>query len=132
MGRTMRIDSVTVTEDAGMGRSNPSLPCVVLSICALPGCASPRAIGAATFETGIAWTPDGRGVAFARDGNLWVQSINGGESRQLTRFTDTRPIGSFCVVARWQAPRRDPIDRHQRHRPLEGLAGQVIALSDHA
>jgi Tol biopolymer transport system component len=73
-----------------MGREQPSL-----FACALPGCTSPRAIASARFETAIAWTPDGRGVAFARDGNLWVQALSGGEPRQLTRFTDARPIGSF-------------------------------------
>ena len=44
----------------------------------------------------ISWTPDGSGVAFARDGNLWVQATEGGAPRPLTRFTDTRPIGSFA------------------------------------
>ena len=74
-----------------MGREQPAL-----FVCALPGCVSPRPIGAATFDTGISWTPDGRGVAFARDSNLWVQALEGGTPRQLTRFTDTRPIGYFA------------------------------------
>ena len=41
-------------------------------------------------------TPDGRGVAYAETGNLWVQSLDGGPPRQLTRFTDGRPIMSFA------------------------------------
>ena len=68
----------------------------LLRVCGLPGCISSRPIGAATSETSISWTPDGSGVAFARDGNLWVQATEGGASRPLTRFTDTRPIGSFA------------------------------------
>ena len=44
----------------------------------------------------VSWTPDGRGVAYPSDGNLWVQPLSGGAPRQLTRFTDGRPIGSFA------------------------------------
>ena len=68
----------------------------LLRVCGLPGCISSRTIGAATSETLISWTPDGSGVAFARDGNLWVQATERGAPRPLTRFTDTRPIGSFA------------------------------------
>ena len=67
-----------------------------LVVCSFPGCTSPRTIGPATFDTGITWTPDGRGIAYAREGNLWVQALSGGAPRQLTRFTDRRPIGSFA------------------------------------
>jgi Tol biopolymer transport system component len=74
-----------------MGRPQASL-----SVCALPGCTSPRAIGSARSDAAVAWTPDGGGVAFAREGNLWVQALEGGEPRQLTRFTDIRPIASFA------------------------------------
>ena len=68
----------------------------LLLVCSLPGCSSPRPIGAATFDTAVAWPPDGRGVAYANNGNLWVQPLNGGAPRQLTRFTDGRPIRSFA------------------------------------
>jgi len=44
----------------------------------------------------VSWPPDGRSVAYARDGNLWVQPLTGGAPRQLTRFTDGRPIRSFA------------------------------------
>ena len=67
-----------------------------LFVCSLPGCSSPRPIGAAKFDTAVSWPPDGRGVAYASDGNLWVQPLSGGAPRQLTRFTDGRPIRSFA------------------------------------
>ena len=67
-----------------------------LLVCTLPGCSSPRPIGTAGFNTAVSWTPDGRGVAYAKDGNLWVQPLSGGAPRQLTRFTDGRPIRSFA------------------------------------
>jgi Tol biopolymer transport system component len=44
----------------------------------------------------VSWPPDGRGVAYASDGNLWVQPLSGGAPRQLTHFTDGRPIRSFA------------------------------------
>jgi len=43
----------------------------------------------------VSWNGDGRGVAYASDGNRWVQPLTGGAPRQLTRFTDGRPIRSF-------------------------------------
>ena len=65
-------------------------------VCSLPGCSSPRTIGPAQLDAPVSWTPDGRGVAYAKDGNLWVQPLSGGAPRQLTRFTDGRPIRSFA------------------------------------
>jgi Tol biopolymer transport system component len=67
-----------------------------LVVCSLPGCSSPRTIGPAQLDTQVSWTPDGRGVAYASDGNLWVQSLGGGAPRQLTHFTDGRPLRSFA------------------------------------
>jgi len=67
-----------------------------LRVCSLPECNSPRTIGASSFDTAVAWAPDGRGVAYSRDGNLWVQALSGGAPRQLTHFTDGRPIRSFA------------------------------------
>ena len=81
--------SIAFTAQAKDGRSS-------LVVCSLPGCSSPRAIGAARFEAALAWTPDGHGVAYANDGNVWVQPLSGGDPRQLTRFTDNRFIGSFA------------------------------------
>ena len=66
-----------------------------LIVCALPGCTSRRTIGSAQFDTAVSWVPDGRSVAYADDGNVWVQPLDGGPPRQLTRFTDRRPIGDF-------------------------------------
>jgi serine/threonine protein kinase/Tol biopolymer transport system component len=67
-----------------------------LIICALPGCTSRRTIGSLRFEAPLSWTPDGRGVAYAREGNIWVQPLGGGPPRQLTRSADRRPIGFFA------------------------------------
>jgi serine/threonine protein kinase/Tol biopolymer transport system component len=67
-----------------------------LRVCTMPGCTSPRTIGAAPFDSAAAWTPDGRGVAYVREGNVWVQPLGGGAPRQLTRFAENRPIGSFA------------------------------------
>jgi eukaryotic-like serine/threonine-protein kinase len=67
-----------------------------LFVCSLPDCGTPRAIGPAQFNMAVSWTPDGRGVAYPSDGNLWVQPLSGGAPRQFTRFTDGRPIGSFA------------------------------------
>ena len=70
-----------------------------LMACDLPGCAAPRTIGSAPFGAPVAWMPDASGVsgvAYAKDGNIWVQSLAGGPPRPLTRFTDNRPIGSFA------------------------------------
>ncbi|HUP66453.1 MAG TPA: protein kinase [Thermoanaerobaculia bacterium] len=42
------------------------------------------------FRTPVQWTPDGTGLAYVRDeagaSNVWVQPIDGGAPRQLTRF----------------------------------------------
>jgi Tol biopolymer transport system component len=48
------------------------------------------------FDAPLCWTPDGRGIAYARDGNIWVQPLGGGPPRQLTRSADGRPIGFFA------------------------------------
>jgi Tol biopolymer transport system component len=67
-----------------------------LIVCALPGCTSRRTIGSVRFDAPLSWTPDGRGVAYAREGNIWVQPLGGGPPRQLTRSADRRPIGFFA------------------------------------
>jgi serine/threonine protein kinase len=67
-----------------------------LFVCSLPRCELPRPIGPAQFDMAVSWAPDGRGVAYARDGNLWVQALSGGTPRQLTRFTDGRSIRAFA------------------------------------
>ncbi len=65
-------------------------------VCSLPGCTSPRPIAPMASDAAISWTPDGRGIAYASEGNLWAQGLSGGAPRQLTRFTDRRPIESFA------------------------------------
>ncbi len=95
-------------------------------VCSLPGCSSPRTIGPAQLDAPVSWTPDGRGVAYASDGNLWVQPLSGGAPRQLTRFTDGREIRSFAVVARRAATGHHAIDRHQRHRAVRGLELEAL------
>ena len=70
---------------------------LAIVVCRLPACGSAREIGRVTdFRAPLRWTPDGRGVAYADQGNLWVQALDGGPPRQLTRFTDPRPIRSFA------------------------------------
>jgi eukaryotic-like serine/threonine-protein kinase len=81
--------SMAYTAQEADGRSS-------LRVCSLPGCTSSRAIGTAVFDAAAAWTPDGRGVAYASEGNVWVQPLSGGAPRQLTRFADNRSIGSFA------------------------------------
>ena len=67
-----------------------------LIVCALPGCTSRRTIGSAPFRGPLSWTPDGRGVAYPKEANIWVQPLAGGPPRQLTRSADRRPIGFFA------------------------------------
>jgi Tol biopolymer transport system component len=69
----------------------------IVVVCRLPACDSRRQIGRVSDDrSAVRWTPDGSGVAYAEKGNLWVQSLDGGPLRQLTRFTDGRPIMSFA------------------------------------
>ena len=68
---------------------------LTLAVCALPDCSEPRPLPPVGGM--VRWTPDGRGIAYAGFDatNLWVQPIDGGAARQLTHFTDSRPIGDF-------------------------------------
>jgi serine/threonine protein kinase/Tol biopolymer transport system component len=87
-------DSASVSPDGGSMAFADSRASLI--VCALPGCTSRRTIGSVQFRAPLSWTPDGRGVAYAREGNIWVQPLGGGLPRQLTRFADGRPIGSFA------------------------------------
>ncbi len=60
------------------------------------GLQRPQALGSVPFNGPIAWAPGDRGVAYGAEGNIWVQPLGRGSPRQLTRFTDGRPIGSFA------------------------------------
>ena len=90
--------SVTVSPD-GQSIAFTTLPAdgrSSLVTCALPGCSSRHEIGVVPGEAPLGWTPEGDGVAYARDGNVWVQPLSGGAPKPLTRFTDNRSIGSFA------------------------------------
>ena len=76
---------------AGKGENRAALV-----VCSLPGCTSQRTVGSVGLDSPIAWTPDGRGIAYASQGNIWMQPLDGSAPSQHTRFTDTRPIGSFA------------------------------------
>ena len=66
-------------------------------VCRLPMCTSRREIARVSDSRApVRWTPDGRGVAYAEKGNVWVQSLDGGPPRQLTRFTEGRAIMAFA------------------------------------
>jgi Tol biopolymer transport system component len=68
-----------------------------LVVCGLPGCTSPKEVGLVEFRTpAVRWVATGDGIAYPSQGNLWVQPLDGGAPRQLTRFTDGRAIGSFA------------------------------------
>jgi Tol biopolymer transport system component len=56
-------------------------------VCDLPDCTNPRDFTARAGQR----TPDGRGIAFSDSTdtrNIWVQPIDGGAARPLTKFTD--------------------------------------------
>ena len=65
-------------------------------ICDLPACSSRRTIPYVASESPRYWTLDGRGIAYASQGNIWVQALDGKQPRQLTRFTDGREIRAFA------------------------------------
>jgi serine/threonine protein kinase len=87
-------DSAAVSPDGGSMAFADSR--ASLMVCTLPGCTTRRTIGSAPFRGPLSWTPDGRGVAYAREADIWVQSLDGGPPRQLTRSADRRPIGFFA------------------------------------
>jgi len=77
-------------------------------ICDLPDCTRVRE--QPFLFPPAAWTPDGHGFAYLnpqQPANIWVQPIDGGPARPLTRFTDRRirgfawsPDGTRLAVAR--------------------------------
>jgi serine/threonine protein kinase/Tol biopolymer transport system component len=68
----------------------------VISICALPDCASRRSFPAVRSPAAVEWTPDGRGVAYAVLANIWVQPADGSAPSQLTHLPeDGRRIEDF-------------------------------------
>ena len=97
---TKLADSMSASMSAAVSPKGESLAFTdgrgELLVCSLPGCDTPQAIGPVPLRAPIAWAPDGRGVAYGAEGNVWVRPLSGGSPRQLTRFTDGRPIGSFA------------------------------------
>jgi serine/threonine protein kinase/Tol biopolymer transport system component len=74
----------------------------VFIVCDLPACSDARElpIPPNTNRGAFAWTPDGRGIAFAKNEsgapeNIWVQPLDGGPIRQLTHFADVHSITDF-------------------------------------
>jgi eukaryotic-like serine/threonine-protein kinase len=72
--------------------SDPQGPTAII-VCELPTC---RARKSLLVQGQPRWTPDGRGIAYPRESNLWVQPLDGGPPHQLTHFTDARTIADFA------------------------------------
>ncbi len=70
----------------------------VVGLCDLPACTSKR-----TLPFGSVWTPDSKGFAYVDPrtrSDLWIQPLDGGAPRQLTRFPpDGQEIWSFAWSA---------------------------------
>jgi Tol biopolymer transport system component len=75
-------------------------------ICDYPACRERRPLSfAGAFPR---WMSDGRGLSYVgTNGNLWLHSLDGSPDRQLTQFTDTRPIVHYA----WSADGRLAIAR---------------------
>ncbi len=73
---------------------SPNPPAIV--VCDLPACKTLKRLPAPPADTRLRWTPDGRGIAYLKESNLWVQPLDGGPLRQLTHFTDGRTIPDFA------------------------------------
>jgi len=63
-------------------------------LCDFPACANRKPINLDGNRP--RWTPDGRGLGYVKDTNIWLWPLNGGPSRQVTQFTDGRAIGHFA------------------------------------
>jgi Tol biopolymer transport system component len=72
----------------------PNLPGII--VCDLPACTTLTRLPPSPTNTRLRWTPDGRGIAYHKDSNVWVQPLDGGPLRQLTHFTDGRTIPDFA------------------------------------
>ncbi len=76
-------------------RADPSNPPAII-VCDLPACKTLTRLPPSPTNTRLRWTPDGRGIAYHKDSNVWVQPLDGGPARQLTHFTDGRTIPDFA------------------------------------
>ncbi len=70
----------------------------ILLTCDLPDCMARRTLTVPPSQGRLQWTSDGRAIAYldATQTNLWVQPLDGKPPRQLTHFSDGRPIGDFA------------------------------------
>lgn len=60
----------------------------VISVCDLSDCSSRRHLPVPRRPLALQWTPDGRGIAYSIQSNIWVQTLDGGPPFQLTRFPE--------------------------------------------
>jgi Tol biopolymer transport system component len=72
----------------------------VYVMCDLPACSSPRTVPVAPLIVLVAvqWTADGAALSYVTGtpANIWVQPLDGKPPRQLTHFTDERPVADFA------------------------------------
>ena len=97
-----------------------------LVVCSLPGCSSPRTIGAAQFRHGGLLDP-GRSRRRLRERR---ESVGAAAQRWRSASAHTLhrrpPDPILCVVARRAATGHHAIDRHQRHRAVRGLELEAL------
>ena len=85
------------------------------------------------FERDPSWSPDGKTLAFSRDGDIWLRSVTGGEAKRLVPDLSARQRIAG-VVARRHAHRvqqrlqRLRPDRHRRDRDGQGHALDLRAV----
>jgi Tol biopolymer transport system component len=72
-----------------------------IAVCELPSCASRRTLPA--LPARWRWMPDGQALAYVEprtSSDIWVQPLDGGAPRQLTRFpSDGRQVADFAWSA---------------------------------
>jgi Tol biopolymer transport system component len=69
----------------------------VMVVCDLPRCATSKYVAPVppTPVSFLKWTPDGLGLAYINQANIWVQPLDGSTPYQLTNFIDGR-VGTFA------------------------------------
>jgi serine/threonine protein kinase/Tol biopolymer transport system component len=81
---------------AFLGTDASNKPAIV--VCDLPSCKTDtlKYLPPPPTATKLRWKPDGLGIAYHKDSNVWVQPLDGGPATQLTHFTDGRTIPDFA------------------------------------